>query len=70
MTKKELIEELSIYPDDAIIYIEADHGQLPEQVDNIFVTKDEELPYTSEDIAWRGLDEVKKIDQVTAIKIG
>ena len=51
MIKKELTEKLAGYKDDTIIYIEADHEQMPEQAGGLQVTKDEKLPYSSEDMA-------------------
>ena len=69
MTKKELIESLAPYPDDALIYVESDHGQVPEQSEGVAVSKDEELPFTDFDgeIAWRS--DVKNKGAVTAIII-
>lgn len=72
MIKKELVGILAPYPDNAIICMEADHGQVPERAGYVAVTKDEELPGTDFDgeVAWRDIDDVKKNDQVTGIKIG
>jgi hypothetical protein len=74
MTKKELVEMLAFYPDDAIIYVEADHAQTPLQADCLGLSKDEKdeqdkLPYDGEDMCWRETKDVKKTDQVTAISI-
>jgi len=32
MTVKELIEKLKEWPEDAVVYVEADHGQNPEML--------------------------------------
>jgi hypothetical protein len=69
MTKKELIELLKDYPDDAVIYSYADHGQTPEQVNRIYASKDEEdLRYYGDEMDWK--TNVKKKEAVTAICIG
>ena len=68
MTKRELLELLKDYPDDAVIYSYADHGQMPEQVNNISASKDEELEYYGDEMDWK--IGVKRKDAVTAICIG
>jgi len=59
-------------PDNATIYIEADHGQSPEQAHSIFVTDEEfadgEYPYYGEDIDWKDISECEK-DKISAVKI-
>lgn len=52
MTVEELIKLLKQLPKETIIYIEADHGQQPEQANFINVTKSKELPYYGEDLNW------------------
>jgi hypothetical protein len=52
MNKKELFDSLSDVPDNAEIYVEADHGQNPERCPVLLFTADEELPNYGEDIAW------------------
>ena len=58
MTKKELLEKLKYVKDDAVIYIEADHGQQAEMGSRVFyfVDYDNEyegdLPYYGEDLEW------------------
>jgi len=68
----ELKRLLSYIPDNAIVYIEADHGQSPEQAYSISVTNEEftdgELPYYGEDIDWKNISECEK-DKITAVKI-
>lgn len=66
MTKKELIIKLFNVPDDAEIFVEADHGQQPSQADYIDISstprKYWEYPY--EDIDWRGNEKA-----ITAVRI-
>lgn len=71
MTKKDLIEKLEPYSDDVKIYIESDHGQVPESAGAIVVSKDEEFPDMDfdGDLSWKDADTVKNKSHVTAIKI-
>ena len=68
----ELKEKLSEIPDTAVIYIEADHGQRPEQGFNFYVTdeefEDNELPYDGEDIDWNDICDCE-ISKVSAVLI-
>ena len=52
MTKKELINKLTFVNDDAIIYVEADHGQHQEQADNVFLAFVNEKSYYLPDADW------------------
>lgn len=61
MTKGELLEKLEGLPDSAIIYIEADHGQVPEQAGNsirVCSTTRGELPYMDDEgiLHWEEVD--------------
>jgi len=54
----EFKEILANVPDTAVIYIEADHGQSPEQGFNVYATDEEfdgDLPYDGEDINWNDI---------------
>lgn len=68
ITVKELKDNLKDIPDDAIVYVYADHGQTAEQAGFFNVTSDNELEYYGEEIDWDG-----KIDldskNITAIMI-
>lgn len=68
MTNKKLIDILRILPKDANIYIESDHGQVPEPAYHVNVSSDEELPYRGDEIDWDSIDDVPK-HTVTAILI-
>jgi len=72
MTKVELLEALADVPDDAIIYVEADHGQQPEKahgVDYTFADFDDEgAPYYGDELAWQ--KSTKKRFAVSAVCIG
>lgn len=57
MTKLELIKALEKVNDNATVYVEADHGQLPEQQSSVFVACVNKKEYYLEDIDWVGLDE-------------
>jgi len=73
MTVKELKEILSRIPDDAIIYVEADHGQQPEQADIVYMTNEEfeeKAPYYGEDLDWEDVEDIKKFNKITAVLIG
>lgn len=66
MIAKELKELLANCPDDAIVYVEADHGQLPEQAYSLYVCDfQDELPYYGDDLVF---EESTKGD-ITAILI-
>lgn len=58
MTKKELLEKLKYVKDDAVIYVEADHGQQAEKGGCVlyFVDYDNEyegnFPYYGKDLEW------------------
>lgn len=69
------VEKLKIMikdiPDDAVVYVEADHGQLPEGAGGVFYTTDSELPYYGDEISWiDDEEETVEFDKVTAINIG
>jgi len=66
MTKQELTKLLENIPDDAVIYIEADHEQQPEQTGGVRVTKDAYLPYYGDDMNW---NEELDPKEVTAVLI-
>jgi len=57
----ELKQKLSGIPDTAVIYIECDHGQSPEQGFNVYATDEEfedgELPYDGEDMDWNDIQD-------------
>ena len=59
-------------PDNAVIYIEADHGQQSEQAGDILVTDEEfennEFPYYGEDIDWKDVEECD-VCLITAVLI-
>ena len=67
----ELKQMLSGIPDTAVIYIEADHGQRPEQGFNVYATddfQDGDLPYDGEDINWNDVCDCMK-DRIKAVLI-
>lgn len=66
MTIKELKDIIKDIPEDAVVYIEADHGQSPEQAGIIEVTADIDLPPNGDEVAWRNIG---KVSLVTAILI-
>jgi hypothetical protein len=68
LTVKDLKEQLANLPDDALVYVEADHGQLPEQACSLFITDSSQTDHYGDDIAWE--DSVSDIAKVTAILIG
>jgi len=57
----ELKRFLSNIPDNAIVYVEADHGQSSEQAHSISASdkyfEDDEIPYYGEDISWKDISE-------------
>ena len=55
MTKGELIDKLIGMPDDATIFINADHGQMDEQVGIVEISSTpEEYWEYGDDLDWRG----------------
>jgi len=68
----ELKRLLSDIPDNAVIYIEADHGQQSEQAGDILISDDEfedgEIPHYGEDIGWKDISECD-ISLITAVLI-
>lgn len=69
ITINDLIEKLSKYPQNAIVYIESDHGQQPEQADFISVTTANEQPFYGEDLTWHREEEVTQNMKVRAVLI-
>lgn len=69
MTVGELKELLSAYPDNAIVYVEADHGQNPYQANYINKTNETYLPYDGEDIDFNDFNDDFDNKDVTAINI-
>ena len=64
MTKEKLVNLLEPIPDDAIVYIEADHSQTAEQVSNIRVTGDHSLPYYGDDMNWVDIEDIDPKDVI------
>jgi len=56
-------------PDDAKVYVEADHGQSPESAGWFTMTSDADLPYSGENIEWSEDNDIEPLD-VTAVMIG
>jgi len=73
MNTLELKQLLSNIPDNAVIYIEADHGQQSEQSSRVLVTDEEfedvKAPYYGEDFSWVEIDGLYDIKNVTAVLI-
>jgi len=76
MIVKELINYLKTLPENAIVYIESDHGQTPEQAGSVSISIEEfgtdKPPYYGEDVNW-DCEEFEEIEYdkklVTAILI-
>ena len=69
MKKSELLELWKGIPGDAEIYVESDHGQIPEQAYGIEVTFDDEISYYGEDNSWKEIKPSTDLSKVTAIRI-
>lgn len=69
MDVEELKDLIRDVPDTAKVYVEADHGQMPEHASWLEVTTDKHLPLYGEDIKWTDGTGVNAED-VTAIRIG
>jgi len=70
MTVAELIQQLQSYPDDAVVYVEADHGQTAERMNSILQTDESELPYYGDDLNWEDIDfDGVNPDNATAINL-
>jgi hypothetical protein len=65
MTVGELLKDLKLLPKDAIVYIQSDHGQTPEQANFLNLSDSKELPYYGEDLDW----DYEGTSKVTAILI-
>jgi len=69
----ELKRLLSDIPDNAIVYVEADHGQSSEQASRVLVTDEEfndgKTPYYGENIDWVEIDELYDASNITAVLI-
>jgi len=65
MTIKELKELIKDAPDDALVYAEADHGQMPEPAGYVGFSEElvEEGEYYAEDMEWEDecSQEVKRV---------
>lgn len=71
MTKKELLEALKDVSDDAIVYTEADHGQLAKRARGVGFSMDDpeedgQMPYYGNDMTWVGS---RAAASATAVKI-
>ena len=73
MIIKELIEKLKQHPEDAMVYIEADHSQTPEQANRVVITGSEELNYYGDDCCWDTVEDWESdgedLTKVTAVCI-
>jgi hypothetical protein len=69
MTIKDLKNIIANLPDEAIVYVEADHGQLPEHAGFVDITYDSQLHFYGDEIDWRTTEDML-YNQVTAICIG
>lgn len=69
MKVKELIKKLKDVPQNAEVYIEADHGQLAEQASSLGFTYDDELPYYGDDISFKYTINTFSKKKVTAVII-
>jgi len=71
MKVQELKTLLADLPDDAEVYVEADHGQSPEKAGWFATTAASELPHYGEEIEWGDdLDVELNTLNVTAVMIG
>jgi len=71
MNGKHLKEIASIIPDDATIYVEADHGQSPEQASGVRVCVEThvKMPFYGDDLEWEDVESTTDWSKVTAVKI-
>ena len=67
MTKGELIALLQGVPNDAVIYVESDHGQTPEQAAYISFVRSSNLPFYGDDLPWS--DDELMVKVATAVLI-
>jgi len=65
----ELKAMLADMPDDAIVYVEADHSQSAEQAGWFSMSDDIDTPYNGEEMEWSEDNEMNPLD-VTAVIIG
>ena len=74
MKVSELLKDLKEVPEDAVVYIESDHGQSSEQAGGVYYTTrtgiDNKLPYYGDDFDWCERGDVEDISCVTAVLIG
>ena len=73
MNIKKLKEIINLIPEDAKIYVEADHGQQSEIAHNILFCIDDcgyqRLPYYGEDLDWCQQVEIEDFTEVIAVLI-
>jgi hypothetical protein len=69
MTVKELKEMLNQFPDNAIVYVAEDHGQLPEQAHTMLYTDEKDLQYYGDEHEWFDIDAIAITGEITAISI-
>lgn len=73
MTKKQLLKHLNnpSIPDDAIVYVESDHGQNPNMAGGILYTLEDadDLPYFGQDVWWCEESELEEGDKITGVCI-
>ena len=71
MKVSELLQKIDHVDGDALVYMEADHGQMPECAGSVVATTEspETMPYYGEDLDWVSIEEVPDDKKITAIKI-
>jgi hypothetical protein len=70
MNVKELTETLNLLPDDAKVYIEADHGQQAETAHNILAYYGKrKLDYYGDELGWEEFCSAIPDDEVKAVLI-
>lgn len=70
MNVKELMDVLSKCPPEATVYVEADHGQQPEQASSFFISLDDTIEYYGDEMTWQDPDEGIPSASVSAVLVG
>lgn len=69
MLVEDLISDLSQLPKGTVVYIEADHGQSPEQAGRLSVSFEHDQPYYGDELSWVGLEKTKAHKEVQSVLI-
>jgi hypothetical protein len=69
VTAAKLRDVINKVPDEAVVYVESDHGQSAEQAGHILVCYSPKQPYYGDDLGWEEIDENTEWENVRSVLI-